>query len=254
MSLSVIRRSLLCVLIGACTVFGHPEKYRVEIGVLAVLQAVRHFASLNDRCPHDLDELVGEGQAEPSFLVDQWGNRYSYRVVGPLFELYSNGPDGVPRTTDDVWWDQYRYVDWDSVWNTAPVGLSADRWTMSTASDRAEYRLLDLHSAIGAFFDSRREYPTALDEIIPFLAGGSCSLDHDAFADPWGQRFHYRATESGYSLFSSGPDGLPMTGDDIRVEVDYEACPLRPVRYWATDGAIMRRGWPGSGCSIAGSY
>ncbi len=33
--------------------------------------------------------------------------------------------------------------------------------------------------------------------------------------DPWGRPYYYRLTDSGFTLFSSGADGLPGTGDDI---------------------------------------
>jgi len=65
------------------------------------------FCILRDRYPKSLDELelgveLLANCTYPTPLLDPWGRPYSYRLLAVGYELYSNGPDGVPNTADDV--------------------------------------------------------------------------------------------------------------------------------------------------------
>ncbi|HEY3243352.1 MAG TPA: type II secretion system protein GspG [Phycisphaerae bacterium] len=70
-------------------------------------------------------------------------------------------------------------------------------------------------------------YPNSLDELLTrpadLEAGQTWNGPHvgseDILRDPWGQRYHYRApgihNTGSYDLWSSGPDGVEDTADDI---------------------------------------
>jgi hypothetical protein len=68
--------------------------------------------------------------------------------------------------------------------------------------DLAASRNLEfIRLSIESFRASNGNYPEALPEI--------------GTIDAWGSRYFYAKNDSGYTLFSAGPDGTPYTDDDI---------------------------------------
>jgi hypothetical protein len=53
--------------------------------------------------PETLDELLmRKGITERSIIEDAWGNTYHYVKKGDTYDLFSNGRDGKPFTSDDI--------------------------------------------------------------------------------------------------------------------------------------------------------
>ena len=174
-------------------------------------------------------------------------------VFVPNCELFSNGPDGLPWTSDDVRLDPYWSERWETAWDGAVTLVSMDDWTESVAWNQTKMRLLDLGGAIGAFFDSHGDYPQSLDDLVPFVVGGRCTLDPTLFGDSWGQPFHFSRSGADFQLCSVGPDGIPMTHDDLALGAGSRECFSRPTQYWPTAG-YRRPGLFGcAGCTFVGS-
>jgi len=81
------------------------------------------FARKEKRFPDSLDELVKHGHIGSGDLRDVWGEALSYRRLPEEYELFSNGPDRLPMTDDDVFGDishwgcavgeEDRYLSWN---------------------------------------------------------------------------------------------------------------------------------------------
>ena len=80
------------------------------------------------RLPKTLYQVFSGTGGRP--FVDPWGHPYNYRRLSDrcCYELYSNGPDGLPNTADDIW---SKWPQGDGCKNTAnphsysPVGSGA---------------------------------------------------------------------------------------------------------------------------------
>lgn len=60
------------------------------------------------RSLHDLEEPLVPGSTRPHLRVerDPWGTEYEIVPEGGrLFRIRSNGPDGLPETDDDIWFE-----------------------------------------------------------------------------------------------------------------------------------------------------
>ncbi|MBI2891035.1 MAG: type II secretion system protein GspG [Nitrospirae bacterium] len=74
----------------------------------------------------------------------------------------------------------------------------------ASAAGRVIERIEAYHAEHGA-------YPETLDEVSPT----DDPIERKRALDAWGRPLVYRKTESGFSLFSAGPDAQPDTTDDI---------------------------------------
>ena len=165
------------------------------------------------------------GRAKDWPILDPWGRPLSYRRVQGGYDLYSNGPDGLPMTADDILprmqWGSCKFEWWGTGW-----------FDVQTRS------LIDPRDEAGDAIDSLRfmlpseggEYPKSLRESLRFRLDRVRAADPDELIDPWGQPYFYRPHRTGYDLFSSGPDLLPYTDDDVLPGFVTEKC-ARPVEY-----------------------
>ena len=194
-------------------------------------------------------------------ILDPWGQPLSYRRVQGGYELYSNGPDGLPMTADDILprrqWGSCKYEWWGTGW--------FDIQTRSPIDPRDEAaRTLRLLRPLSP--REGEEYPNSLRESLGFQLDRVRAADPDELIDPWGQPYFYRPYRTGYDLFSSGPDLLPYTDDDVFPEFKSEKC-ARPVEdVWvetpdgeppfsdevATNKAGQRVDLSGCGCTSCG--
>jgi hypothetical protein len=81
---------------------------------------------------------------------------------------------------------------------------------------RADIDLISI--AVQRFCLHTGRLPRTLTELVRIgrsLPGTRCSVDLESIVDPWGKRYFYEATESGFQLASAGPDGIKRTSDDV---------------------------------------
>ena len=53
--------------------------------------------------PETLDQFLAKKNiTERSIIEDAWGRTYHYVKIGDSYELFSNGRDGTPFTSDDI--------------------------------------------------------------------------------------------------------------------------------------------------------
>lgn len=88
-----------------------------------------------------------------------------------------------------------------------------------TEEDRAREMLCRLHTALQWFRQTNHRYPTA-EEGLGILAnsrapGWDGTYVNRVPRDPWGSPFEYSCSNDTVRLFSSGPDGIAGTTDDI---------------------------------------
>ena len=100
------------------------------------------------------------------------------------------------------------------------VLLAAAIYKMSPTLDvaketRARADIQGLRTLLLSYNGSNGYYPTGdqgLSALVPRLME---SLPLDPWGKPYVYRYPGRSNPSGYDLFSSGPDGIPDTADDI---------------------------------------
>ena len=85
--------------------------------------------------------------------------------------------------------------------------------------DKAEQQLNNIASKIVLFRRLERRCPYALEE----LYGGSPDL---ILVDPWGQPYLYGGMPLYCEVYSSGPDRVPNTDDDMYPGVPWTSCPI----------------------------
>lgn len=81
---------------------------------------------------------------------------------------------------------------------------------------RADIDLISV--AVQRFCLHTGRLPRTLAELVRIgrsLPGTRCSVAPESIVDPWGKRYFYEATESGFQLTSAGPDGIKATSDDV---------------------------------------
>jgi len=81
-----------------------PICFEVQSQIERVQFLLEVFARLEGRYPATLEELVQHEAVDwwHAELQDRWGQYLSYRRRGEGYELYSNGPDRIPMTYDDI--------------------------------------------------------------------------------------------------------------------------------------------------------
>ena len=172
--------------------------------------------------PNSLDEVIGVCVDSP---FDPWGQRYSYNRLSSSFELYSNGPDGVPMTGDDIFATRH--------WGICLLAWVGGEWVYErtmrpmSVSDQTAFHLAEIAGGITARYEVYNEYPSSLDGMDKGLF--SRFERETLLEDPWGHRYYYSTysvLDMGYELFSSGPDAIPYSEDDILPVVEPDRCPL----------------------------
>jgi len=106
-----------------CPDNGIPECLHSRMQMLMVKGGLSAFARREKRFPDSLDELVKHGDTRWEHVRDEWGETLSYRKLREGYELFSNGPDRIPMTDDDVFADtpllecvpcqEFRYFSWN---------------------------------------------------------------------------------------------------------------------------------------------
>ena len=104
-----------------------------------------------------------------------------------------------------------------------------------------------LNLGVELHHERRGEYPKDLADLSMYFS--RVWLDENA--DEWGHRYRYSLTATGYTLFSSGPDGLANTGDDVFAARRTDLCEVsrNPVREGSLP--VPRKLPSGCGCSFA---
>ena len=77
-------------------------RYMVEQQLDVVIQALEMYASNHEGLYPDSLEQLAQEQGLTFTPRDPWGRKYTYKSLGNSYTLFSNGPDGKPRTDDDV--------------------------------------------------------------------------------------------------------------------------------------------------------
>jgi general secretion pathway protein G len=75
--------------------------------VLILGQAVEKYRLVKGFLPATLNDLVPKTLEEPGWMnggkfVDNWDRPIQYAVTGKEFRVWSDGPDGAPKTADDL--------------------------------------------------------------------------------------------------------------------------------------------------------
>jgi len=186
---------------------------------LVVSELYELVRALEYRCSvtGDYPETLTDGMAYRGIYnngADPFGQPFSYRKLRRGYELFSNARDGIPYSEDDL------VVSRDS--NHCRLGMGVrgrghgknpvppdPRLVAADAIQTLDRRVRDYLR-----YDGR--YPISMAELHrSYKCREKCVAYGDLHWDPWGQRYVYRRTRSGYELFSKGPDRIAHTADDI---------------------------------------
>ena len=203
-----------------------PRCMSVQSGLRRVREEIEEFHVRYGKYPESLDELCraihpSENCALAYPLFDPWGHRFSYTGLFSVYELYSNGPDGIPNTDDDVLPDE-----WSPGCAASPTESAIWEEFWFCPCRTAAWILLHVNYEIRAFYHAMNRYPTELSELPEYFRGPLENLGLYSYTDPWGEPYRYGRTLSSYVLYSSGPDQLPNTDDDIYPGVWPDKCIL----------------------------
>jgi general secretion pathway protein G len=181
--------------------------------------------------------------------LDSWGNKFNYQLSQPgtpeadltPFKLWSNGPDGLDGTEDDIknWSDatavpaasQQTAPKWQSRANTID-GLLEEAARIDTTT----LKLKSLETGIEAYNVNVGHYPNAQEgglnalRIKPSFNTAAMGQNwrgpylKEEPLDSWGNKFNYQISPPGlpegnllpFNLWSNGPDGISGTADDIK--------------------------------------
>ena len=143
---------------------------------------------------HELLATLKSGGIDFESLRDPWDVpyrvAYSTQPRDIVITIYSNGPDKVPNTADDI---EVTSFSW-SYFN--PIANKIRQATMDYFERTSNYI---------------RDYPTLRDEIK------RKGVDLDTLQDPWGHPYQFKFDIAGpsyvISVVSGGPDGV-ITGDN----------------------------------------
>ena len=222
--------SLLCAIVAIiAALFGQGATPRCTI-VLSDMRRlgreIEEFHRSYGMYPESLDEMCQTMSpfahcevSKSSF--DPWGRRFSYTRRQSGYELYSNGPDGLPNTEDDI------------RLNGSSLGCALSPAEKSMGDDlgycpcrMAARRLLDQAYEIRAFHHFANQYPRELTDLNEYFRGSAKNSQLYTVTDPWEEPYRYHLTSIGYELYSCGPDRLPNTEDDVYPGVWPEKCLL----------------------------
>jgi len=197
-------------------------------------ERIVRYVQLHGDYPTTLKELC-EKPAEPGCRIsfDSWGRPYWYRRLGDGYELFSSGSDGLPWTDDDIRVERQ--------WGKCMLVWAGTEW-----KHKLTMASLDLRDVAGmelAELDGKlivrlvgEDLPHSLED-LGGLGIGRRRADMDRLVDPWGRRYEYRITRGGYDLYSSGPDGVRGTADDIWPGDESEVC------RWSSDPGLPAETW-----------
>ena len=164
-------------------------------------------------------------------LWDPWGSRYQYGRTPSGYILYSTGSDREPQTDDDVF--------------PRPQAMECE----SSPTGRSRNILALLNLGLSLFHYDRNRYPWVFTELNAIFDG----FWLNSLVDEWGEPYRYSMTSTGYKLYSSGPDRVPDTEDDVStlnankcgVSLDVTQQDVLPV---------TRKPQTGCGCSVCGYW
>ena len=77
----------------------------------------------------------------------------------------------------------------------------------------AEIQLKNFKSNCEAYRLYYKKYPSSFDDLVN-TPDNQALLD-EVSVDPWGNPYHFEKTDNRIKLYSSGPDAMPNTEDDI---------------------------------------
>lgn len=91
----------------------------------------------------------------------------------------------------------------------------------SSRVSRSEQKLIQAHlsmlsQAIDIYYVSVGEWPDSLDDLL-HPKDGSSPVVKKLPEDPWGESYTYKRTEEGFEVSCKGPDKVPDTEDDIKL-------------------------------------
>ena len=166
---------------------------------------IASFQRLHGKYPKSLDEMcqvMRPGESCNGYDLDFWFRPYSYSRLQAGYEFYSNGPDGLPKTRDDV------------LPNEVPRGCMsspADGWFVNGGEFcpclYASTVLLLIDSDINAFFVARNDYPSTLADLDEHFGRLKDISLYSARNDPWHEPYLYNRTPTGYHCILPGQIG-----------------------------------------------
>jgi len=166
--------------------------------------------------PDTLKALNWKRLDERGPVETAFGHSYQYRRLddGRGYELFSVGPDLAPKTLDDVIPGQRpRYCTpfygGYSLLGTEDYGPGHDPCSTARAQISA------YHSMLRTFRTNTGHYPDSLLELNSIVHENELWGGPSMFIDPWGAPYYYARVASRYELYSSGPDGISWTSDDV---------------------------------------
>jgi len=236
------------MLIGVEATGTDPANWERTISLLVSVQReIEDICRYADEYPAVLPERRNRAASASNPPVDPWGQVLSYRRLGSGYELFSNGPDRLPNTEDDVLptkvWGACTYVWKSTEW------INSDTKAAIDPVDRAGQDLWQLRNLIRIYrlYSKDREFP---DSIGAAMASFPWSENHEKCVnspyseiDPWGEAYVYRAYQRGIDLYSKGPDRLAGTTDDVTPGMMSDAC--RKVRcHWMPAGIDRNQAVP----------
>ena len=83
---------------------GTADRVNTEARLTGIGLKINEHLGLKGNCPAKLTDLKLEQPAwvEGGVYVDVWGRPLGYQPSGKTFKLWSDGPDGVSGTADDL--------------------------------------------------------------------------------------------------------------------------------------------------------
>src|SRR6202140_3156648 len=197
--------------------------YRIHQWMQQQLQPARELMDNYDKRnsvypqEHEFLATLKSGGVDFESLRDPWDVpyrvAYSTQPRDSVITIYSNGPDKVPDTADDI---EVTKFSW-SYFN--PIANKIRQATMDYFERTTNYI---------------RDYPTLRDEINPK------GVDLDTLQDPWRHPYQFKFDIAGpsyvISVVSGGPDGV-ITGDNCHDILESSSY----IHYYQReDGALVR--------------
>jgi len=192
-----------------------PDAPQQARDILADVQLVIDTACHQwESCPNELHNVSWDkwwwNYGQPH---DPWGNSLFYRKLPLGYELFSNGPDGVPYTNDDVLpsvsWGSCTYVWAGFFWANATSMLPID------PVDKAGMDLHELWALVWRFRTRHMRYPGSVGELLDYERRAFHPRVSLNDTDPWGEPYVCRFADGVLYLYSKGPDRIANTEDDV---------------------------------------
>lgn len=184
---------------------------------------IERFYASTGEYPNAIEDVFEEEYPwEFSVHNDPWGQPLSYRKHEDGYELFSNGPDRLPGTWDDIaWatqWGSCTFVGGGAWWRVEGTDRHID------PRDKAAMCVAALDRRVRQFCEFYMRYPQSMEEFVAPYTGVPDSSCQRELVDPWGSPYVFRLLPVGYDVISAGPDRRPDTTDDIRPGYFSEEC------------------------------